>query len=356
MTDLSPGRMRAGPLAVASACIAVHLALTLFGTAIAERKPSLSGNDPDRSVIAQAGQSSDGQLGVDSRLRDILHHPAFAEFGRLLLPWDGRTYDEDMRLSDIGSLLPYHSHVSPKVVVSAFNHMIDDARKGNTIFYDIYSEAQKRDKPARAHTGLFFLRGRPGAPFAVIAPGGGFSYVGSVHEGFPHGVEISKKGYNAFVLKYRAGYGGTVAAQDLAAAISYVFRNAEALGVSTGTYSLWGSSAGARMVASIGTSGVAAYGGDDLPGPAAIVMAYTAHSDHSSADPPTFVVVGENDGIAPPATMERRVAALRQAGVEVQYHKYKNLGHGFGLGIGTSAEGWIVDAILFWEKFMQKKR
>ena len=191
---------------------------------------------------------------------------------------------------------------------------------------------------------------------ASLSPGGGFSYVGSVHEGFPHAVEISKKGYNAFVLKYRAGHGGTVATQDLAAAISYVFRNAQALGVGTGSYSLWGSSAGARMVAAIGTSGVAAYGGDDLPRPAAVVMAYTAHSDHSPADPPTFVVVGENDGIAPPATMERRVAALRRAGVEVEYQKYKDLGHGFGLGIGTTANGWSIDAIGFWEKFTQQKR
>jgi len=48
---------------------------------------------------------------------------------------------------------------------------------------------------------------------------------------------------------------------------------------------------------------------------------------------------------------ERRIAALRRAGTEVEYHKYKNLGHGFGLGTGTSAEGWIDDAIRFWEKF-----
>jgi acetyl esterase/lipase len=348
--------MRTSSVALPSACIGIFLALTLFGVATAEKKASLSGDDTDRIVMAQASRRPDGQLGLDSRLRDILHHQALAEFAQLLLPWDGRTYDEDMRLSDIGSLLPYHSHVSPKVVVNALNHMIDDARNGTTIFYNIYSDAQKRDEPARAHTGLFFFRGRSGAPFAVIAPGGGFSYVGSVHEGFPHAVEISRKGYNAFVVKYRAGYGGPVATQDLAAAISYVVRNAQALGVSTDTYSLWGSSAGARMVAAIGTYGVAAYRGDDLPRPAAIVMAYTAHSDQSSDYPPTFAIVGENDGIAPPATMERRVAALRQAGVEVEYHKYKNLGHGFGLGSGTSAEGWIADAIRFWEKFMQRKR
>jgi acetyl esterase/lipase len=203
---------------------------------------------------------------------------------------------------------------------------------------------------------LFYFRGKPGAPFAIIAPGGGFAYVGSVHEGFPYAAEISKRGYSAFVLKYRAGLGQTAATQDLAAAITYVFRNAESLGVSTRAYSLWGSSAGARMVAAIGTFGVAAFGGDGRPRPAAIVMAYTAHSGHSPADPPTFAVVGENDGVASPAAMERRVEALRRAGVEVEFRKYGNLGHGFGLGSGTSADGWIVDASRFWERQLRKAR
>ena len=45
-------------------------------------------------------------------------------------------------------------------------------------------------------------------------------------------------------------------------------------------------------------------------------MAYTGHSDYSADEPSTFVVVGEQDGIAPPPVMERRVAALRRAGTE----------------------------------------
>src|SRR6185436_14224962 len=105
---------------------------------------------------------------------------------------------------------------------------------------------------------------------AIIAPGGGFSYVGSVHEGFPHAAQISKLGYNAFVLKYRAGRGGVVATQDMAAAISYIFRNAAALGVGTDHYSVWGSSAGARMAASIGSHGVATFGGSALPKPSTV--------------------------------------------------------------------------------------
>lgn len=271
----------------------------------------------------------------------------------MLLPWDDRAYDESMPISKIGSLLPYHSNVDPEEVVSALNRMIDDAGDGDTVFYDIYTPEEKRADPSRANTGLFFFRGRPGAPFAVIAPGGGFAYVGSVHEGFPYAAEISKAGYNAFVLKYRVGSGGGVATEDLAAALSYIFRNADALGVSTADYSLWGSSAGARMAASIGSHGVAAFGGGDLPKPSTVVMAYTGHSDRTADEPPTFVVVGERDGIAPPSAMERRVNALRGAGTEVEYHRYQGLGHGFGPGTGTSAEGWIADAIRFWKKFIE---
>lgn len=338
--------------AMKTACLLLPLLLTP-SLAEANGKDIVLADSRSDEIRKGAVIGSKGRhLNADDSIRDLLGHPAFAGFARLLLPWDGRRYDETMRLSDIGSLLPYHSHVDPETVVGALNRMIDDVNNGHAVFYPFYSEEQKQEQPARENTGLFFFRGKPSAPFAVISPGGGFSYVGSVHEGFPYATEISARGYNAFVLRYRAGYGGAVATEDLAAAISYIFRNAKALGVGTRDYSLWGSSAGARMAAAIGSHGVAAHGSDMLPKPSVVVMAYTAHSDYSSAEPPTFVVVGEQDGIAPPSSMERRIAALRSAGIEVEYHKYRNLGHGFGPGTGTSAEGWIADAVRFWEKFI----
>jgi len=294
-------------------------------------------------------------LRVDDSVDDILKHPAFAGFGRLLLPWPDRRYDKTMPLRNIGSLLPYHSHVDPVVVVSSLNRMIDDASVGRTVFYDVYTNAQKQAEPSREDTGLFFFQGKPGSPFAVIAPGGGFAYVASVHEGFPYAVEISDRGYNAFVLKYRAGHGGTIATEDLAAAISYIFRNAGSLGVTTAGYSLWGSSAGARMVAAIGSYRTARFGGSNLPHPSALVLLYTGHSGLAPTEPPTFVAVGDADGIATPSIMERRVAALRRAGTEVEYQKYPGVGHGFGLGVGTSAEGWIADAVRFWAKQIKRE-
>ena len=295
-------------------------------------------------------------LGADNRLGDLLRHPAFAGMGRLVLPWDDRSYDESMPLRQAGALLPYHSHVEPEVVVSALNRMIDDAARGETIFYRFYTAAARRNDPGKENTGLFFFRGRPGAPFAIIAPGGGFAYVGSLHEGFPHALEISSRGYNAFVLRYRPGRGENAATEDLAAAISYLFRNAAELGIDTAGYSVWGSSAGARMAANIGSYGVRQFGGEARPKPSLVVMAYTGHSGHAAVEPPTFVVVGDQDGIAPPAVMERRVAALRAQGTTVQYRKYPNVGHGFGLGTGTSADGWVADAVRFWSQVIERNR
>jgi acetyl esterase/lipase len=306
---------------------------------------------------AEAGEQSRAtHLRLDGSVGDVLEHPAFAGFGRLLLPWDDRRYDHALPLRSIGSLLPYHEHVDPGVVVTALNRMVDDASVGRTIFYDIYTNAQRQAEPSRKDTGLFFFRGKPGAPFAIIAPGGGFEYVASLHEGFPYAVEISKRGYNAFVLKYRAGQGGAAATADLAAAISHVFRNARSLGVATAGYSLWGSSAGARMVAAIGSHGTGRFGGSDLPKPSALVTLYTGHSELAPTEPPTFVAVGDADGIAPPSIMERRVAALRRAGTRVEYHKYPGVGHGFGLGVGTNAEGWVAEAVRFWAEQIHRER
>lgn len=297
-------------------------------------------------ALSNAGSAV--HLTVNDSISRAVSHPAFAGFGRLILPWDDRSYDEARSLRDVATLLPYHTHVNPGVVVAALNRLIDDATARKAIFHDVYSTSDKAADPTRKNTGLFFFRGKPGAPFALISPGGGFSYVASVHEGFPYAVEINKRGFNAFVLKYRARQGGAVATRDLAAALAYIFRHAPSLGVSTTGYSLWGSSAGARMAATIGSHGTASFGAAGLPKPSVVVMAYTGHTDVGPDDPATFAIVGERDGIASPSIMERRVALLRQAGTAVEFHQYSGLGHGFGLGTGTSAEGWVEDAVRFW--------
>mgnify|MGYP000662539797 FL=1 len=279
---------------------------------------------------------------------DMVNHPAFAGFGVHLVP---RPQDaqSDLPLREVGRLMPWHSHVRPDMVMTALNRMIDDATTGKTVFYPFHAEREKRER-----AGLFYFRGRPGAPFALIFPGGGFAYIGSLHEGFPLAEVLSREGYNAFVLHYRTG-GPAVAYEDMAAALSWIFRHAEELEASTQGYSVWGGSAGARMAADLGSYGAAAFGGDSVPRPATVVMAYTGHDRYTESDPPTFAVVSEDDPIASPRVMERRIAALNAAGVDAEFHLYRNAGHGFGVGTGTDAEGWMELAVRFWEKHLTNK-
>ncbi len=299
-----------------------------------------------------AGQMKNSHLTINNYVRDIVDHPAFKGFGELMLPWNDNSHYYDTSLNQVRSLMPYHSHVNPDIVVSALNHMIDEVSSSKTVFYDFHTAKQKQVDPSKNAAGLFFFRGRPGAPFAIICSGGGFSYVGSLHEGFPLAWEISKKRLNAFVIRYRISE--QKATEDLAAAIAYIFRNAEALGVSTEDYSLWGGSAGARMVGNIALSGVAAYSGGNLPRPSLAVIAYTGQSSYSHNFPPTFITVSADDGIANAAVVDKRVDNLRNAEVEVEYRRYRTAGHGFGLGTGTDAEGWLGHAVRFWEKHLSK--
>src|SRR5690606_7949953 len=117
---------------------------------------------------------------------------------------------------------------------------------------------------------------------------------------------------------------------------------------------LWGGSAGARMAGNIALNGVAAYGGDNISKPAAVVIAYTGQSSFSADFSPAFITVAANDGIANVNTVERRVQNLRNAGVDVEYRRYENAGHGFGLGTGTDAEGWLDLAVDFWKKHIDE--
>jgi acetyl esterase/lipase len=287
----------------------------------------------------------------DTLVSEVIDNPAFGRFGPFIFPNGGGR--RSMTVSNIGSLLPYHNNIDPDMTVRVINYMLEEVGNKRTIFYDIYSNEEKLADPTKENTGLFFFRGQSGAPFALISPGGGFSYVGSIHESFPLALVLSQKGYNAFAIQYRTG-GAQLACQDLAAALSFIFKHADRLNVSTDGYSLWGASAGARMAAYLGSYGPAPYGGDDLPKPAAVITQYTGHSDYQANDPPTYACIGQNDGIASPRVMQKRLDNMKKAGIDTEFRLYPNLGHGFGLGIGTSAKGWVDDAVAFWDKHRAK--
>lgn len=286
-----------------------------------------------------------------TKIANVANDSAFGGYGRLIFPVDEWYYSGET-LGDLS--LIWYSHIDPDKTVEICNYFKTHAEAGDVIFYDIYTEAEKHSAPEKEDTGLFFFKGKPGSKFAICNAGGGFAYVGAMHDRFPHALELSKMGYNAFALIYRPD--AQSACEDLAQSISFIFEHAEELEVDTDCYSLWGGSAGGRMVAYLGTYGPAAFGGGDLPRPGANIIQYTGHNQYSEFDPPTYSCVGKSDGIASLQTMRNRLDAMSALGIPTEFHAYDGLPHGFGLGTGTVAEGWIEDAVAFWESQMEEHK
>ena len=293
--------------------------------------------------VSSAKTSADVTL--DTTVGEVKRIAAFDDFGRLLFPVD-RAVSDNMSLEDITSSNTYvwYNYLDPDKTMEIVNDLKNRAESGQQIFYSIYSEEEIAKDSSLADTGLFFFKGTPGDKFAVINAGGGFVYVGAMHDSFPHAHELSKMGYNAFALIYRPDY----AYDDLARAIAFITQNADTLEVDPDGFSLWGGSAGARMAAALGNAdNTKAYG---IPQASAVIMQYTGYSYASRSDAPTYVNVGTSDGIASWQTMQSRLKTLESYGIPTEFHSYEGLPHGFGLGTGTAAEGWINDAVDFWER------
>lgn len=287
----------------------------------------------------------------NSKVTEVMRDPAFGDYGHLIFPVD-IAISEDLELKDVEDILPWYSEVNPKKTVEIVNYMKDRVTDGEQIFYDIYSEEEKEADPAKEDTGLFFFRGDPGAKTAIVNAGGGFMYMAAMHDSFPQALELAKNGYNAFALIYRPG--ADTACEDLARAIAYLHEHAQELQIDMTDYSLWGGSAGARMAAWLGSYGTAYFGEEEYPAPAAVIMQYTGLSSVTGQEPPTYACVGTSDYIASYESMEQYISRLRRNGTNAEIEVFTGLSHGFGLGEGTVADGWINRAMDFWQQNSSK--
>lgn len=216
--------------------------------------------------------------------------------------------------------------------------------------------------------------------FALVCPGGGYFLTVSSIEGLPYVRELNKRGYTAFVLRYRCrelACGGAPV-EDAALAVSQILSNASELGVLTEGYSVWGSSAGGHVAACFGTESLG-WKAHDLPRPAALVLCYpvvtmgdathagsrenllgpdpvpadvdrwSVERQVTSGYPPTFVWNSETDDTVPPVNSLLLAKALKANGVPYEYLRYSSGKHGCGLDTGGPCDGWFDRAVTFWE-------
>ena len=218
------------------------------------------------------------------------------------------------------------------------------------------------------------------APFALIAPGGGYMAVCSFVEGEPFARELNKRGYSAFVVYYRVKKEAHFPApqDDMARALREILDRAEEFNVETEGFSIWGSSAGGHLASSFGSDevGYPTYG---LPKPAAMVLVYpviTMGKDTHAGSrdsllgkdapaemveklsvenlvtanyPPTYIWNNLDDQVVPPINSRLFAQAAEKAGIDYQYHCFHTGGHGCGLAKGLECESWFDEAVAFWQ-------
>lgn len=286
----------------------------------------------------------------DTKVVDVINNSSFKDFGKLIFPTN-RTIDKNMTLEDAKDLYVWYNYINTDKTVEIVNYMKEQADSGKQIFYPIYTEEEMKREPEKRNTGIFYFRGTENNKFAILNAGGGFMYVGAMQDSFPHALELSKNGYNAFALIYRPDADKEM--EDLARAVAFIHENKDILKVDTNAYSVWGGSAGGRMAAWLGNYGTESFGEKKYPRPSAVIMQYTGLSEVTGDEPPTYNCVGTNDGIANYKVMENRINKIKQNGTDAEIEIFDGLPHGFGLGIGTNAEGWINNAIEFWQRNMK---
>lgn len=298
------------------------------------------------SFFMPIAQSRDDKFAFtpQSTIGDVLDEPLFAPFASYLLPLELLSptrrlgsKERAIKLSNLSHLLPYNTHIDVQEACSILNRLKQRSKSRQKIWIPL----------SHSDAGLLFYPCDKNAPFVLIAAGGGFAYVGSIHEGFPYAEAMNRHGFNAFVLQYRISGWGQSAMSDMAEGLHYILTHADDLGVNPSVYALMGSSAGARMAALMGKTGLSAWGYPRFPKATAVLMAYTGYDEVSRDDPPTFMVQGTADRIAPITVVDRRMRSLEAMGIETKYMRFPGLPHGFGLGSQTTAQGWIDHAADF---------
>lgn len=213
-------------------------------------------------------------------------------------------------------------------------------------------------------------------PIFVI-PGGGYSTVCGIYEGAEVGQAYADLGYDVYIVSYgvleEARYPKVM--DDLGNAIGFARKQFE-LG---DDYRLVGFSASGHLAGLFCSEGVG-YRNYSIPKPRCLVLGYpvitleegthggtrdnflgeerkddkamqkafSVDSNIGPSYPPTFLWRSADDpAVSGESNADRMDEALKRNHVPHVYHVYPGFGHGWAVGKGTSAEGWIKESALF---------
>jgi acetyl esterase/lipase len=212
----------------------------------------------------------------------------------------------------------------------------------------------------------------------IVAPGGGYQFLATNHEGRQVADWLNALGITAFILKYRLGprYHHPIELGDAQRAVRLVRARAEEFAIRPDRVGLMGFSAGGHLASTAGThfepgDPQAADPVDRVSSrPDFLILAYAvisftapyAHQgsarnllgEHPDPEllrelsndlhvtrhtPPTFLFSTSADAAVPPENSVAFYLALHKAGVPAELHIFENGPHGVGLDLSDPALG-----------------
>lgn len=197
----------------------------------------------------------------NTSLYRIRHCKEFASFKKYIIA--PRQIAALMQVYAIKNLSWFYP-INASDTVDALNQMRSRIDEGSLF----YAPFKKKD------TGVYaFLIGN-GAPFVVLLPGGGYGDVCSLIEGYSTALKFNASGYNVFIVNYTIGKmtHPTEPAEDVAAALSYIFDHCSKWNVGT-DYAVCGFSAGGHLAATWGTKTLG-YQKAGFKKPEAVILCY----------------------------------------------------------------------------------
>lgn len=260
---------------------------------------------------------------------------------------------------------------------------------GEKYLYNVYSPEEIEKCKEKKNVVMFhFPAKEKGGAFALIVPGGGYTSVCTLAEGFPVAAKLNELGITAFVLNYRVNIPALFPRplEDVAASLKFIAENAEAFGVDANRYYTLGFSAGGHLAALWGTKSQG-YGKYGMPKPLLSVLGYPLVSIASMSEKmplymklgvkymfvglkngkekmrmysvdnnidkdyaPCYIAHSKDDNLVPTSQSELLQNACEKAGVPCIIRWQESGGHGFGLATKNELHGWIEDAIEFSRK------
>lgn len=289
------------------------------------------------------------------------------------------------RMFENRTLERYVSASQAEDCAAGLNLAIQNYNAGIQVTYQVYTpEEIAADSSLGAVQLYYFPSDTPGSRYAVVLGGNVAMTSGELREGVATAAQLHEMGYTVFVLRHSIWLDleNNGPLRDLGRAVQFIDQHAQQFSVQRENYALFGYSSGGHLIGLFGSEQPYGYRAYDVPQPGALILSYAVNDFsevkpvyHAIMDtgvwdwryywssissvvtqdyPPVYFWYGENDWVLPLMVSGAQGPALQKAleehDVPYEMRVYANASHAVGIGRGTDAEGWITDAVAFWEQ------